>query len=334
MTRKLFDKLETWVVVTVITVLIWLYAEGAIVETYTRQKVTIQFVGAGDVPVAIEPAVVTPLVTFRASGPTFQKFKERTDSAPITIPLQPGDENLQTVDIADRLEQEVFNELGIVLDEADPETEDVSVRRLVEVRVPITVRDSEVELERPPAIEPNTVTFTVPEDLAPRLSRQSAYVDLNDAIRNNPPEPGVQDQQTLAIEWPDGIETRWTKADAEEALVTYRIEKVDATLTVPTVPLELLVPTDFPFDIRTENNERVINNVEVTGPSDTLERIAAGELEIQAVLRFKNIAELSEGRQTVDVTFITPPGVTTALQQQTVILKRRTAEPSNGTNGN
>lgn len=334
MTRKLFDKLETWIVVTVITVLIWLYAEGAIVETFPRQRVTIEFVGPGNTPVAIEPATVRPLVTFRSSGPTFQKFKELTNDTPLTITLEPEDDPQQQIDITERLEQALFNDLGIALDEVDPGIETVTVRRLVTRQLPIDVITTGLDLKGTPGVEPPYVTIELPENLAELLERQSAFIRLDEAVGNNPPAPGVPESLSLAIELPPGIVGRWTTTDINQAQVSFTIDKVDATLTLASVPLEFLIPTNFPFTIETENNERIINDVELTGPSDTLTKIENGDIEVQAVLRFNNAAALTPGKRTVDITFITPPGVTTRkLPQINVILTPKSEPAATNSNG-
>lgn len=330
MPRKLFEKLETYAVVTMISVLVWLYAEGAIQETYPREPVSVRFVEPPGVPLAIEPEARRVLVTFRGSGPQFQAFRTRTGDGPIEITVQPGGSPEQRVDYDERLEQALFGDLGIAVDEVDPPFEAVTVRRLVTRPVPIDVITDGLDLRGTPEVEPRTVEVTLPEHLVEALERRRAFVRLDLAVDDNPPPPNAPQADTLAIELPPEVQTRWTTLSSREATVSYTIAKVTDTRTLPRVQLVVVTPPGFPYDVVPENNLKVLTNVEFTGPSDVLDRIEADPQSVVAELRFLGGGSYQPGPNIVNVAFRAPAEVDpTDLPQVTVNLVPRNG-PANG----
>lgn len=334
MPRQRFrDKLETWFVVTVITVLIWLYAEGAIVQTYQRQRVPLEFVPADGIPAVIEPAQTRAYVTFRGSSGQFQLFKNRLEQGPVRVALQPGEQPTQDVDITEALEQSLFNDLGIAIEEVDPDREPVNVRRLVTRTVPVTLQRGNLKIKGDPNINLSSVNVTLPEDLAEFLDH--AVIPLDRAIASLNLPPNMQHVLTLDIELPPAVRSQWTKLQTPQAEVSFTLAKGDDTLVLPTVPLRDVTPLSFAYEVTPVGGEKVIRDVTLTGPSDTLARIADNDpgYPVWAELHFFDATELTPGPRTVDVYLRTPPGVqASGLRQITVNLTPKTP-PANG-NGN
>ena len=332
MIRKFFEKLESITVVTLITVLVWLYAEGAIQQTYPRERIIVQFISPAGEQLAIEPETTRPLVTFRGSGPQYQAFKNRVNAGPIEITVQPGEQTDQRINLDERLAQALFNNLGIALDEIDPSFEELSVRRLVRKTVPIHVLANGLALKGSPAIDPPNVEVLLPEDLVSALEQRGAQVRLDRAVANNPPPPNVPQSLTLTIDLPPEVTGRWTTPQTREANVSFTIAKVQDTLTLPSVRLAFVTPPGFAYDVVPENNEKIIRDVKLSGPSDELAKIKADPRSVVAEISFMNAADLTPGARIVDVLFRTPPGapsVQTGLRQMSVeLVPRQAPSPS------
>ncbi len=74
---RLFTHLETWFLVTLISVLVWLYAEGAMVQTYPRQRIAVDLVAPPGSRLALEPDRTEAFVSFRGSAAQLQELKAR-----------------------------------------------------------------------------------------------------------------------------------------------------------------------------------------------------------------------------------------------------------------
>ena len=339
MKRGWLEKLETWVVVSVITVLVWLYAEGAIVERHPRETVSIEFVGPSGVPMQVEPDFAQTFVTFRSNGPVYQRFQSQT-ARPIRLEVEPsvGETagQAQTIDLRGRLESALFNPLGVAIDEIEPAAVQVTAQRLVQRPIPVVVDDGGLDLRGPATVEPTSVTVTVTESVAARidalLARDPASVaataDLRRKVGDNPPPPGQADVVTVTLEPPviDGqaIGTMRTR----DADVSYTLANREGKLELASIPLRQVTPLGFPFEVRSADDARVLDDVTLTGPSDTLARIESGELPVWAELHFFDATQLTAGPMSVEVQYRLPPGVSAArsLRQINVELRdRRTA---------
>jgi len=91
MSKKLRDRLETWLLTTVVAVLVWLYAEGEIVKTH-GVELPVRFVAPPGQELVIDPdratdaeGVMQVLVKVRASAGQMQDFRRRWDDQPIRI---------------------------------------------------------------------------------------------------------------------------------------------------------------------------------------------------------------------------------------------------------
>ncbi|MEM1098026.1 MAG: hypothetical protein AAGH92_04485 [Planctomycetota bacterium] len=340
MKRTWLDKIETWIVVTLITVLVWLYAEGAIVDRHPNERVNVRFTAAGGVPMEIEPDFEQVLVTFRSSGPVFQRFQALTANQTIDLEVEPGvGEQVgrpQTIDLRARLETALFTPLGIAIDEIEPALKDVTARRLVTRTVPVVVRDEGLDLRSPPTVDPAAITIQLPEDRAMQLdalnasdpTAVAARVNLAGAVRDNPPPPGEPDVVTLAIEPPVIAGETITSLRTREADVSYTLENRETTLTLKSVPLRRLTPFEFPYEIVVSNDAKVLNDVTLTGPVDTLARIEAEEIPVWAELHFFDATQFTPGEETVPVNYHLPPGVSAELRQVNVELRERNTPPA------
>ncbi len=340
--RSWLDKVETWIVVTLITILVWLYAEGAIVERHPNERVTVRFTAAGGVPMDIDPDLQQVLVTFRSSGPVYQRFQALTTNQTIDVEVEAGvGESIgraETVDLRSRLETELFTPLGVAIDEITPALVEVTARRLVQRTVPVVVNDEGLDLRSPASVDPSTVVVTLPEDLALELDELNAAsptavaarVDLAGVVRSNPPPAGVADVVSVAVEPPVIDGRAITSLRTREADVSYTLANREGTLRLTSMPLRRLTPFQFPFEIVVANNAKVLNDVVLTGPIETLNQIESGAIAVWAELHFFDATQLTAGEDTVAVDYHLPPGVSAPLRQVNVELRLPEASPVGG----
>ena len=308
--RNPLRTLQTLLVVTLVTVLVWLYAEGAIVKTYARQRVRLVFVPQGAATLAIEPASTTVYVNFRGSSSQHQTFEQIT-AADVAIEIAGDEGTSQRINIAQQLEQEVFNLVGADLESVTPEEViDLRVRPLVEIEVPVEISAEGFSFATPPTPDPLAVRLTVPEPLADRARR--IVLPLGPALRRDPAVPGTQDFRRLDVDIPPALDDPFTELLTPEVEVNFTLSDVEARATLSAVPLYTEAPLAFGYAVRARGDAKTLDDVVITGPQELIDRVLdpADPLTVNAEIRLHDISALSPGSRSVPVFFNTPPGIT------------------------
>ena len=140
MSAKTRERLETWLLTTVVALLVWLYAEGEIVKQHSVE-VPVQFVAPPGRELAITPdrptderGVMQVVVTLRASSGQMQDFRRQQTGQPLTIrvddPASAEAGREQVFFLREELTGSRLTELGLSLVETEPETVEVHVEWL------------------------------------------------------------------------------------------------------------------------------------------------------------------------------------------------------------
>ena len=309
--RRLLTHLETWFLVTLISVLVWLYAEGAMVQSYPRQRIAIDLVPPPGARLAIEPERATALVSFRGSAAQLQELKARLAQGAVEVPVRPGGERVQEVELTERLEQLLFVPLGLVVDEVEPERLEVEARRIVTREVPIAIDTGGLRLREPATASPSTARISVPEDRLNLLERLRPTASLGPEAAEAAGTAGEPQVLTLPLRVPDGLAGPFTSLETDTADVSFTLATPEATATLDAVPLWQLTPLNFAFEAAVVGGEKVLRDVVLVGPGSTLERIRAGDpaVPVWAEVRLTDAAGLTEGRRLLPVTVRTPEGL-------------------------
>ena len=331
--RTPLQKLRTFMVVTLMTVLIWLYAEGAIVKTHARQRVRIDFVSPGDATLAIEPGSLTAFVTFRGNSSQLQAFERLTESKPVAIEVEPDGEPRRRINIAQRLETAVFEQIGVDLQAIQPEeVVDLTVRRLEQVELPIVVRADGYDFATAPTPDPATATLILPSDLVPRAEQLT--VEMRSVLRERPGRPGTQEIRSVGLELPRELRDPYARLVTAEADINFTLADINEEAVLPSVPLYLEVPPGFGFRVRVDGDAKTLNDVTVAGPRALLQRVLRGEAPVYGTVRLHDATRLAPGRRTEPVFFDTPPGLEVPrLRSVTLVLETPEPEANPNTSG-
>jgi hypothetical protein len=321
-----FDQIKTVVVVSFVTAVIWLYAEGAVVKEY-EPRIAVQFVPAAGTDLRINPQNQNVTVKFTGSSTQYQRLTETLKLGPVAIPLEAGSVNQpnQQMDLRSELEDRLLSGLGIVPDEVQPEAVSIEVRRLIDRQVPVVAVTDGFDLKGQVRIEPASITIRVPENLADEM-RQSARVQLGDSLRERPGTPGEQQVRVLPIELPPALRERVSMPEEElTAEVSFTLADRNESLIKPTVPLWVLAPPTLAFDVEVENDAKTLSDVRLSGPADVLRRIADNdpELPVWGEIRLVDETSLTEGKRSLPVFFNLPEGITAEPRTVIVTLTRR-----------
>ena len=313
---RLLERIETWLVVTVIAVLVWLYAEGASVDSYSNQPVRVQFVpaSAGE-DLAIEPSEpFTVLMDYRSSN-SQRREVERLVSEPIEYPVEfdPDSPESKMVVMAEVLRQSPVGAKGINILSVEPEVKQVTVEPIQTVTMQVTPEVVGLELEGPATVEPREVNVRLPARLAP-LAEDRPLVARLDAGTLGPLEQDRQsfDGVKVPLELPPELKSKWSRIEAPSVSVGFTARKYSRRRTVrlPGVPVNVsvqpLLLRRYQLDMPEE--QMVIPDVRLSGPAPVIERIANRELRVRAEIR-PTADELARGVRSFMVHLELPEGV-------------------------
>jgi hypothetical protein len=324
----IWKKIEVGILVTIVAMLVWLYAEGESLKTET-ESVRIQFVGSNDV--VIKPRELTGVsVTFSGPNRSVTEFKQLVRQ-PLKVRVEPDAKSVvQDLVLADALaEDPAVRDLNIQIDATTPARQPVEVERMQEYEARVRLVTGDVELAGEPQIDPELVTVhmtpTVRAYLEGDLTIEARLSDVADLRQIQPDRPVTRDirlRPPEAIDLPEQV-----KIVPRSAQVGFTILKRTDTITLQQpVPIYVRLPVivSNQYEIVTENEQRLLSEpVELTGPRSEIEKIQSND--IVAELRLTT-DDLERGVTSKTVHITTPPNVsvTSMLPVVRFTIKKRT----------
>lgn len=287
--------LRMTLVVTLVSVLIWIVAEG---ESLSRERVEVVVRLVHDEgEMAMRPAPGsqwTGRVVMEIEGSTAELSRLRELLRDV-IELSPGDEGVpvepgeHTINLAEVLRSiEPMVESGVSITGIEPETVGVLVDRVEWQSFEVRVDMPELASASSPAAEPARVRVLVPSLLSESIadlrtlhaSLTREQVDgLDVGERNVIPN--------VPIDLPDALSGHpFVRVEPERVSVTVTLESRVESITLDTVPVQIQKPA-FEAELWTvhvEGEDQLLEGVTVTGPSELIDRIRSGELTIFATV--------------------------------------------------
>lgn len=340
----MWQRMQTYVFVTLISVLIWLYAEGESLDTKTF-SMDIQFVSAG-VKAWIDPTqpTRTPEVTFKGPRWRMSQVAERLRTGAIQLQLtaDPTGQNIdQTIDLKQRLsEMDVFAGLGVTIDSVEPPTQKVQVEAYVFRTLPIlAMLEGNVRIKY--TIEPAQARVGVPTRYAQATEGADANVLAILSI-DDPPLNKQIIEENVALSFSDLVPAPLVIIEPANATVTLSVTSANADSKPQSLPVDIRYPLaeiskyEFSFD---DAASGVARNVVLNGPEEVIQKIdedvEARKTLIKAFVQMgaQDLAEAanSDERKTLEVEFDLPPNVIVAQPPRPISfkVKRRPAAAIN-----
>lgn len=335
--RKLHEKVETWIVVTVIAVLVWLYAEATVLQTKTGLSVQV-LLKEPTAGFAIAPDSTTVRVTFRASSGQIQQFNDTT-SLPLIVEIDPTgivDQTERTIILDEALIRAGLGEIGITDLEVEPATLNVSIQPLETIELPVVVDAGNIALNGEPLSEPDRISITAPLSMIEQLRGQSIKADLTEAAAAGDGTNREKVANNVPLTFPGELDlaSPWVKTQTRSVRINYTLANNTATTSVGRVPLYINLPVDVQlrYTVRAQDQTNFLRDVELQGPAEIIDRIRAGDpdLTVRAEL---SITDLSKIEQTTleRPIIIAPPGVTPVQLPEAMLITVRRRDTPPGT---
>ncbi|GAB5497083.1 MAG: hypothetical protein Phyf2KO_21630 [Phycisphaerales bacterium] len=287
--------LRTFVIVSLVSVLIWIVAEGESLST-DRVEVVIRLVSEGD-DIAMRPTAEsgwTGRVTVEMEGSTAEvsrlhdRLRDPLAFAPGApgVPITPG---AHTIDIATVLRQaELVQGTGVSIVTVEPETVDVLIDRVEWQQFDVQVDVPDLASASSPVADPRRVRVLVPSLLADSIGDTQT---LKASLTQEQVDALVVGQRNIVPNVPVELPTQlsghpFVRIEPERVNVTVTLDNREDSVTLDNVPVQIQKPAfeSERWIVLVDEQDQLLESVTVTGPSDLIEQIRSGELTIFATV--------------------------------------------------
>jgi len=284
----MIEKIQTGVVVTLLTVLIWLFAEAQNPAQPFDGEVTIQLLPPAGSNLRVR--LQSPnRVRLQVAGPTatIKTLEKDLQRGPITmrlgeygLPTVPGEYNRPMIDFLGQ--NPLLKNHRLRIQQLDPNVIRFSVVEMLDRTINIKPGDlGNIETEGPIEIMPPTLKLSVPSSLLQGMDESSLHAVATPRINTDQTfQAGKRYSFDAVVSVPGIADLSAIKLDTEHVRMSFTVRAIQAPLTVRNVPIQIvLLPVDQNrYDITLA--ESLIPELEIVGPSDLIERIKRHELII------------------------------------------------------
>ena len=323
--NALLESLETILVVTVITALIWLYAEGETIATQSK-KLQVRFVPptAGlAVSIPGQPAnetgiaEVTVTANIQASRGDWPRINDwvRENTIDLEVRTPSADTEEQAITLRDALNLSSLTSINAFVKEVDPPDVTVRIQRLVQESMAIRLERGDLELsDEEPTVTPSRVAVTMPANVAELVHERG--LKLVARLDELDPATLVEDTQEVAsvrLDLPTELQgLPFIRPGRDQVDVTFVVRKVTEEIQLPRVQVRLLVSDAITgrYDIQIDPENQRILSVTLSGPAKAIRRIEEDPSLVSASILIK-LADLtnSEDNHAAPLNIDVPEGV-------------------------
>lgn len=286
----------TILVVTLVTLVIWLFAEG---ENIRRDSLvaTVQIVPPANSNMVAWVQGDAPWdgrVSISASGATIgiDNLRARLRQPVLLTPgmdgfsSTPGDHALDLRTLLRALPE--LRETGVSIEETEPRTIIAHADVLETIELPIKVEVAAAELDGAPEPNPARVSMQIPSLARSRLTPDTSLIarigpDLIAGIVRGRRET----IQAVPIELPQELQgVRGYKLAVPSARVALTLRERTATEVIPSVPVQIrIAPVQLDrWRVTIPESDQFLRDVRITGPSEEIDRIRRGDLRVIAMV--------------------------------------------------
>jgi hypothetical protein len=311
------DSPATIVVLALVTILIWLFAESqTLTRTDVETVVTLESPeGLDRVARLADGGGETAQVSLTLEGPRSEiesaAARLRREGLQVAVGSVDGpglEPRTHDLDVREMAQSAAGDMLGsVTVRSAEPARLAVDVDELVSRDgVPVDFQEEGLDLAEPPAIEPSAVRVTGPASIIRALEAAGA-LEVEARLERSAAQslrPGVTQrlEARLEISALSSAERARVTISPSRASVRLSIRSRVSSIDVATAPVQILgLPSDL-ARWRVVPSQRFIDGLRVTGPSDVVSRLADRELSVVAVVRLTS-DELQRGIDAKEATY-------------------------------
>lgn len=278
-------------VVTVVSLLLWLWAAGQTRETSTVEVMVLIS------PSDAERSIVTPAeaiavsLEIRGARHELERAVDRLSGKTILLrtgrPEVPASPGQHTIDLAGALNrsEEVIS-LGVAAIGSVPTATTIDVMETATVEAKIVPVIPGVQLAGPAEATPGTTRVTLPKSLVSGLGADPTIEAFVTAAQANAREAGRRDVIEVNLRVPEALEeqARLVRMVPDRAKVSFTLQSRSSSTVLRLVPVQIAgPPLDLDgYQVSIDPGNEFLRDVEVTGPAATIRQLEEGTAKVFA----------------------------------------------------
>lgn len=313
------SQLPTYLIVTVVAVLIWLWAAGETRETGER-TFHVQFTTQFPADHIVSPKETTITVEIEGSRSALRSAPAM--GSPIVLTLDAG-LGKHAVDLVRLLNDHPdLRDARVSVISTDPPSQDVTIDKLVSATVPVEGPDlGRLQTDGAILIDPPHVTVRLPQRLQGRLGAGASVKALVDPAQLGRLNPGEPARLTARVELPEALAMQESVTVTPTAVtVSFTVRSNIKEVTLPTIPVHISGPwkDHEEYVVEVAEADRFLEKVTITADAALIDRIAAGDVKVFALVHISS-TEKEQGIEAKPVTCflaLIPEGESTTVTAQ------------------
>lgn len=278
-------------VVTVVSLLLWLWAAGQTRETSTVEVLVLFVPGDAERNIVTPAEPIAVSLDVQGARHELERAADRLSGKTITLrtgrPEVPASPGPHTIDIASAINRsEELTSLGIVAIGAVPASTSIEVMETITVEAKILPVIPGVQLNGAAEVSPAMAKVTLPKALLSGLGSDPSIEAFVPTTQANAQEPGRRHVLDVALRVPEALEgqARLVRILPDRAKVTFTLQSRSASTLLRLVPVQLAgPPLDLDgYQVSIESGNEYLRDVEVTGPAATIRQLEEGRIKVFA----------------------------------------------------
>lgn len=280
----------TYLIVTLVAVLIWAWAASETRERKTIPSVRVQFyVNSDAANWLIDPPTVSPSLNIEGTKLAVQSLAKELQK-PIRIAVAVNAGHL-TVNLAEALQQhEAVLKTGATIVSTEPATIDLVLDQVDQVRARVKPVLTGVTPEGEVVAQPADVTVSLPRSIRQRLPQDftvEAFVERGSLDQLDPGVPQSLDNVSLRLPEILGLADNVRITPAKVKLAFTIRSRIRET-TVESVRVQIGGPVEDRDSFVVEVDPKVLRNVTVLADADLSKDIESGEVPVIAIIHLSS----------------------------------------------
>lgn len=303
---KIGPAVRTIVSILIVSVLIWLFAEAqSVSESDVDVRLSVHSPAGSGLFVSVDDPAWTGRASVRLQGARAaldEASRQLADGVPLFvggagIAAEPG---RQIVDLRSTLmANPPLDRADVTIASVEPRTLELRIDELTRVpNVSVRVDLPGVQTVGDIQVEPPTVALVIPnrvrEAFGARLNSLAVVATLPPSVLRAIPEGGPHKFDARLV-LPDVLEGEpAARIEPQSVSITFRVQSTTESLTIPSVPVWPMAPPTEINRWSIEVDPILLREVQLSGPSDVIQRIRSGDLRVIATVQLSS-DELEQG---------------------------------------
>jgi len=309
--RTMFGHIRTFIIVTLITIMVWLLAESRMVRTRTIEAqivlTTVPVSGTGSESVLVvrqsvdQAQIRTTEIKIEGSTAGLDRFARKLLNrvelrVGREIPAKPGTHTIDLRAILRQLSETTGH--GLIISDVSPASVIVQVDELESREFPVrVVLPNEIQLDGVPRADPDLITVTAPSSILNAIRSSEAVVRIDAAEISQLAQGRLETIPGVIVEI-DGVDRQdWaTQMSPGQVDVFVTLLTLNKKYTIDRLPIQvLLAPGEIgKWLVEINESDKDLVNVEISGSAEAIGLLKSGEVQPRAFINL-SFEELERG---------------------------------------